>query len=71
MSHGKYAPKINSCVVFDNDSFIPIMQSDESHGISLTENYRLYKNATLPLRHEDKQLWLIIKLALVSLSTLT
>lgn len=33
LSYGKYTSEIKSGVVFDNDSFIPEIQSEESQGI--------------------------------------
>lgn len=51
LSYGKCTPKTKSSFVFDNDSFTLIIQSDESHVISLTEKnpFFLYKNCNVAL----------------------
>ena len=33
LSYGKYTSEIKSGVIFDNDSFIPEIQSEESHSL--------------------------------------
>lgn len=46
LSYGKYTSEIKSGVIFDNDSFIPEIQSEESHSLFFLRKTAAYPFST-------------------------